>query len=213
MNTPLFWPIGFKSIIARGALYALFMGAIAHVAYIEALHLPNTRFTEFGFTEFSQTLVLVVCCAILIYIRQKLKVLPNVTLLLLAFLAASLIREQDHFLDAYVAKHTWKVLVFLIVVPACVWVIKRRDVFLEEFACYSNTFAFGLFTAGVLTNYIFSRLFGRAALWQAILEDRYMREFKNTIEEAIELLGYCLILIGILELLLLARRVNAARRM
>ena len=39
-----------------------------------------------------------------------------------------------------------------------------------------------------------------------------MREFKNTIEEAIELLGYGLILIGILELLLLAKRVKEARR-
>jgi hypothetical protein len=39
-----------------------------------------------------------------------------------------------------------------------------------------------------------------------------MRDFKNTIEEAIELLGYGLIMIGILELLLLARRVNAAQR-
>ena len=208
MNEPPFWPIDFKFIMVRGLLYALFMGGVAHIAYIEALHLPSTRFTELGFTEFAQTLVLLICCTTLIYIRQKLKVWPAVTLLLLAFLAASLVREQDHFLDAYVAKHTWKILVLLIVVPSCVWVIKRRQLFLDEFACYSNTFAFGLFTAGVLTNYIFSRLFGRAELWKTVLADRYIREFKNTIEEAIELLGYGLILIGILELLLLARRIN-----
>lgn len=211
MSNPPSWPIGFQTLLVRAALYALFVGAIAYVAYLEALHIPSVRFTELGFTEFTQSLVLAICCGMLLYIRQVLKVWPTVTLLLLAFLAASLVREQDHFLDSYIAQHTWKVLVALIIVPTLVYVVKRRQRFLDEFVYYSNTFAFGLFTAGVLTNYIFSRLFGRASLWEAILADRYMREFKNTIEEAVELLGYSLILIGTLELLLLAQRVNQAR--
>ena len=211
MSTPPSWPLGFQTLFMRAVLYAFFIGAIAHVAYLEALHIPATRFTEWGFTEFTQSLLLAACCAMLIYIRQTLKVWPTVTLLLLAFLAASLVREQDHFLDSYVAQHTWKVLVLLIIVPTLVCVVKSRQHFLGEFVSYSNTFTFGLFAAGVLTNYIFSRLFGRAALWEAILEERYTRDFKNTIEEAIELLGYSLILIATVELLLLARHLSLAR--
>ena len=166
MSSPPSWPIGFQTILVRAVLYVLFIGAIAQGAYLEALYLPSVRFSELGFTEFTQTLVLATCCAMLIYIRQVLKVWPTVTLLLLAFVAASLVREQDYFLDNYIARNTWKVLVALIIIPTLVWVIKQRRRFLEEFAHYSNTFAFGLFTAGVLTTYIFSRLYGRQDFWR-----------------------------------------------
>lgn len=212
MSSPPPRPIGFQPLLVRAVLYVLFIGAIAQGAYLEALYLPSVRFSELGFTEFTQTLVLATCCAMLIYIRQVLKVWPTVTLLLLAFVAASLVREQDHFLDNYVAHNTWKVLVALIILPTLVWVVKQRQCFLEEFAHYSNSFAFGLFTAGVLTTYIFSRLYGRQEFWRVILEDSYTRDFKNIAEEMVELLGYSLILIATLELLLLARRIYLARR-
>ncbi len=211
MSSPRPWPIGFQTLLVRAVLYVLLIGAIAQGAYLEALYLPSVRFTELGFTEFTQTLVLATCCAMLVYIRQVLKVWPTVTLLLLAFLAASLVREQDHFLDSYVAHNTWKALVALIIIPTLVWVVKQRRRFLDEFAYYSNTFSFGLFTAGVLTTYIFSRLYGRQEFWQTILDDNYVRNFKNIAEEVVELLGYSLMLIAMLELLLLARRVYLAR--
>ncbi|MGP9768384.1 hypothetical protein ACT3UM_21940 [Halomonas sp. AOP13-D3-9] len=212
MSSPPPWPIGFQIILVRAVLYVLFIGAIAQGAYLEALYLPEVRFSELGFTELTQTLVLATCCAMLIYIRQVLRVWPTLTLLLLAFLAASLVREQDHFLDNYVAHNTWKVLVALIILPTLYWVVKQRHQFLEEFTYYSNTLAFGLFTAGVLTTYIFSRLYGRQEFWQAILEDSYSGTFKSVAEEVVELLGYSLILIATLELLLLARRIYRARQ-
>lgn len=213
MSSPPTWPIGFQTILVRAVLYVLFIGAIAQGAYLEALYLPSLRFTELGFTELTQTLVLATCCAMLIYIRQVLKVWPTVTLLLLAFVAASLVREQDYFLDEFIARNTWKVLVSLIVIPSIAWVVIKRRHFLEEFAHYSNTFAFGLFTAGVLTTYIFSRLYGRQDFWRAVLEDNFTREFKDVAEEVVELLGYSLILIATLELLLLARRIYKARQL
>ncbi|WP_404471394.1 hypothetical protein LG301_12005 [Vreelandella venusta] len=211
MPSPPAWPIGFQTILVRAVLYVLFIGAIAQGAYLEALYLPSVRFSELGFTELTQTLVLALSCAMLIYVRHTLKVWPTVTLLLLAFVAASLVREQDHFLDTYVARHTWKILVALIIIPSTTWVVIHRRRFLEEFAYYSNTFAFGLFTAGVLTTYIFSRLYGRQDFWRAVLEESYSGTFKSVAEEVVELLGYSLILIATLELLLLALRIHKAR--
>ena len=73
MSSPPPWPIGFQTILVRTVLYVLFIGAIAQGAYLEALYLPSVRFSELGFTEFTQTLVLATCCAMLIYIRQVLK--------------------------------------------------------------------------------------------------------------------------------------------
>ncbi|WP_339119540.1 hypothetical protein [Halomonas sp. BMC6] len=206
------WAISFRTALLRATLYTLAIGGIAQGGYLEVLYLPEVRYTELGFTEFTQTLVLASCCALLIYIRHVLNVWPTVTLLLLAFIGASLVREQDYFLDHYVAEDTWKYLVALIVLPSLGWVIFHRQRFLEEFRHYSNTFSFGLFAAGVLVTYIFSRLYGRQDFWRAVLQEHYIRDFKDIAEEAIELLGYSLILFATIELLFLARRIYRARQ-
>ncbi|WAM51270.1 hypothetical protein [Vreelandella venusta] len=211
-SSPPQWPLSFGYTLLRATLYMFFIAGIAQGGYFEALYLPDVRYTELGFTEFAQTLVLASCCGLLIYVRQALKVWPTVTLLLLAFVAASLVREQDYFFDYYVAENTWKVLVALIVIPSLTWVVVQRGRFIEEFSHYSNTFAFGLFTAGVLVTYIFSRLYGRQDFWRAVMQDTYIREFKDVAEEAIELLGYSLILFAMIELLLIARRIYKARQ-
>ncbi|RUR55148.1 hypothetical protein [Vreelandella populi] len=210
---PPVWPIDFRTTLLRATLYVLFIGGIAQGAYYEALYFPSVRFSELGFTEFAQTLTLASCCGLLLYIRQVIKVFPNVTLLLFAFIAASLVREQDYFLDVYVADNSWKIIVALIIVPVLGWVIYQRRRFIAEFAHYSNTFAFGLFAGGVLTTYIFSRLYGRQIFWRAVLEDNYARIFKDVAEEVVELLGYSLILFATIELLLLALRIRKSQRL
>lgn len=204
-------PIDFRTTLLRAILYILFIGAIAQGSYLEAIYLPSVRFTELGFTEFTQTIILATCCLMLLYIRQVLKVWPTVTLLLFAFIAASLVREQDYFFDEYVGQDAWKVVVSLIAIPSIAWVVIQRRRFMEEFIYYSNTFSFGLFAAGLLTTYVFSRLYGRQIFWRAVLEDNYIRDFKDIAEEVVELLGYSLILFATLELLLLARRIYKAR--
>ncbi|PJX14870.1 hypothetical protein CWI66_04650 [Halomonas sp. 141] len=209
---PPSWPIDFRTALLRATLYILFIGGIAQGAYLEALYLPTVRFTELGFTELTQTFILISCCTLLLYVRHVLKVWPTVTLLLLAFLAASLVREQDYFLDEYVARHIWKILVAMIILPSLAWVVYQRQRFLEEFRHFSNSFAFGLFAGGVLVTYVFSRLYGRQVFWRAVLEEQYVRVFKDAAEEVVELLGYSLILFAMIELLLLARRLHLARQ-
>ncbi|WP_346796091.1 hypothetical protein R5M92_11570 [Halomonas sp. Bachu 37] len=199
-------PISFRAAALRTVLYILFMGAIAQGTYLEALYLPGSRFSEWGLTELTQTLFLAVSCVLLLYIRHGLRVWPNVTLLLSAFLAASLVREQDAFLDTYVADNTWKVLVALIVLPSLYWVGRNRQRFLAEFTYFSNSFSFGFFVSGLLVTYVFSRLYGRQEFWLTVLEENYVRTFKNVAEEVMELLGYALILIAVVELVILARR-------
>ncbi|CAM3922904.1 hypothetical protein VRRI112168_06500 [Vreelandella rituensis] len=209
-HSPPHAPISFRAAALRTALYVLLVGAIAQGAYLEALYFPGIRFSEWGFTEFTQTLFLASSCVLLLYIRQGLKVWPNVTLLILAFLAASLVREQDAFLDTYVADNTWKVLVALIILPSLYWVGRNWHRFLDEFSYFGNSLSFGLFMAGLLVTYVFSRLYGRQDFWRAVLEDDYVRDFKNVAEEVVELMGYALILIAVIELLIMARRQRLA---
>ncbi|MFY0991386.1 hypothetical protein [Halomonas sp. C05BenzN] len=206
------WPISFAATCLRAILYVLLVAGLAQGTYYEALHFHEVRFSERGFTELAQSALLLAASALLLYTRQVQRVLPTLTLLMFAFVFSSLIREQDYWLDLWVADHTWKVLVTLVIVPILFRVIRERRRFIEEFAAYANSFSFGLFAAGVLTTYVFSRLYGRSAFWEAVLQDHYARTFKDAAEEVVELLGYALILIAVIELTLLARRWQLARR-
>lgn len=205
-------PIGFAATCLRAALYILLVAGIAQGVYVEALYLPETRFSERGFTEPAQSGLLSLTTLLLLYVRFGLRELPQVSLLLLAFVASSLVREQDALLDTYVFDGAWQLLVALIILPSLYSVIRHRREFAAQFAGYANSLSFGLFAAGFLTTYVFSRLYGRSEMWQAILQEDYVRTFKDAAEEVVELFGYALILIAVIELALLARRWALARR-
>ena len=205
-------PIGFAAICLRAALYMLLIAGLAQGVFYEALYLPEDRFSERGFTELAQTGLLALTTLLLLYARIGLRELPHVSLLLLAFVASSLIREQDALLDARVFDGAWQLLVTAIILPSLYRVIRHRRAFAAQFAAYANTLSFGLFAAGFLTTYVFSRLYGRQDFWRAVLQENYVRDFKSTAEEVVELFGYALILIAMIELVLLARRWALARR-
>ncbi|WP_355659785.1 hypothetical protein [Halomonas salifodinae] len=204
-------PYRLSPLALRAFFYIFLVALLAQGTLWEARHLPNVRFTERGFTELAQSALLMASALLLLHVRQRLRVMPQVTLLLFAFVTSSLIREQDYWLDTYVADHTWKVLVTLVILPSLAWGIHRRRDFAAELAGYANSFSFGLFAGGVLTTYVFSRLYGRSAFWQAVLQEQYLRTFKDAAEEVVELFGYALILIAMIELLILARHWRRSR--
>lgn len=204
-------PIGFGAACLRATLYILLIAALLQGIYYEALYLPNRRsFSELGFTELCQSIVLA-ASTLLLWMSSARRELPTVSLLLFALIFASLIREQDFYLDKYVFDGAWQLLVTLVLLPCLTLVLWRRRRFVAEFACYSNSFSFGLFASGFLVTYVFSRLYGRSEMWKAILGEHYQRTFKDAAEEITELLGYSLILIAIIELVLLTRRWQQAR--
>lgn len=205
-------PISFAAICLRAVLYMLLVAGLAQGVLYEALYLPEARFSERGFTELAQTGLLVLTTLLLLYVRIGLRELPQVSLLLLAFVASSLIREQDALLDAHAFDGAWQLLVTVIILPSLYSVIRHRRAFAAQFSTYANSLSFGLFAAGFLTTYVFSRLYGRQDLWRAVLQENYVRDFKSAAEEVVELFGYALILIAMIELMLLARCWVMARR-
>lgn len=206
------WPISFRATCLRATLYILLVAGIAQGVFYEALYFPDTRFSESGFTELAQTTLLAVASALLLYVLLGLRELRLVALLMFGFLFASLIREQDALLDTHVFDGAWQVLVSLTVLPVLFVIIRHRRDFVNEFTAYGNSFSFGLFAAGFLTTYVFSRLYGRGDFWKAILQENYLRAFKNAAEEVVELFGYAVLLIAVIEFTLLARRWALARR-
>lgn len=198
--------ISFRATCLRALAYLVIIAALMEGVMQEALQLDYTQFSESGFTELTQSVLLLLATGLALSVRIWQRQLPHVSLLLVGLLGASLIREQDAWLDSYVFDGAWQTLVALLVLPVLFVVIRHRRAFVTELESITGTFSFGLFAAGFLTTYAFSRLYGRSALWQEILGEHYLRAFKNAAEEVTELFGYTLMLFAMLELVLLVRR-------
>ncbi|GHB24861.1 hypothetical protein [Salinicola rhizosphaerae] len=193
----------------RGVAYiAALAGLMQSILLIDAHAATGPNFSELSMTEITQAIVLLLCASSMLYIRQRLRVMPTVTLLLWAFFSASFVRENDLWLDTYVFDGAWQALVTLILIPVLFTVLRCRRAFAREFSQISNTFGFGLFAGGFLTTYVFSRLYGRTELWQTMMGDGYLRVVKDAAEELTELIGYTLLLFACIEMVLLARRLR-----
>lgn len=202
----------FRAVSARAGAYILLLaGLMQAVLTIDARHVGAPNFGETSLTELTQALLLLFCALMMGYMRYRYRVLRIISLLMGAFFAMSLIRENDLWLDTYVFDGAWQCLVALVALPALVATIRARHDFVDEFAQVSNSLGFGLFAGGFLTTYVFSRLYGRSELWQALMGDHYLRVVKDAAEEITELTGYSLLLFASIELLLMGKALHQAR--
>ncbi|WP_438766171.1 hypothetical protein [Kushneria sp. TE3] len=191
--------------IYRYVAYLFFIALICQCMYWDALPKAlDDQFTEASFAEISQTVMLSISLVFLWKIRGM-GVYRHGSVLMFAFLLASLIREQDFLFDR-VFDGLWQWLVTLVLVPALVYLVRYRHHVLDECTRYMQQMSFGLFLSGMLTLYVFSRLMGRGIFWEAIMKAQYIYEIKSTVEEGIETLGYALMLLAVVELWLWARR-------
>ncbi|MCI0511339.1 hypothetical protein C8E00_102132 [Chromohalobacter marismortui] len=202
--------ISFKALCVRAFCYTLCVAGAMQLVMLDAQSGVD-RFTESSLTELMQSTLLLISALMMGYLHRRPSAIPHVSLLMGAFLFASYVRENDYWLDRYVFDGAWQVIVILVVLPALFVVIRQRHAFVAEFKSISNSLGLGMFTAGFLTTYVFSRLYGRSAFWEAMLGDHYQRVIKDAAEEVTELAGYMLLFFACIELvLLLQRRARAA---
>lgn len=187
--------------------YGLLIFLLAEFMYWDARHeVVEEKFLEDSYLEYLQSLLLFLSCVILIWIYKKYHAFRYTALLMFGFLGASFFREQDLFFETYFGMGTWQFPVYALLAVVIYIVVKNFSSFLLEVKEYESSAPFGLFLMGVLTTYVFSRLFGRKVFWNAVMEDRYFRAVKNTAEECLELYGYMIILIAVIELCLMAKK-------
>ena len=204
--------LSFRAVALRAGIYILILaGLMQAVLMVDVRRAGTPNLSEISLTEVTQATLLLICMALMLIIRQRYRVLRSVSLLMAAFFAISFVRENDRWLDAYVFDGAWECLVVLLALPTLALVIRARRGFLEEFSLIANSLGFGLFAGGFLTTYVFSRLYGRSELWQALMGEHYLRIVKDAAEEITELAGYSLLFFASVELLLLARRLRDHR--
>jgi hypothetical protein len=191
----------------RFIVYGLLIFLLSEFMYWDARHeVVEEKFLESSYLEYLQSLLLFLSCIVLILIYKKYHVFRYTALLMFGFLGASFFREQDLFFETYLGMGTWQFPVYALLAVVIYTIIKNFSSFLLEVKEYVSSAPYGLFLMGVLTTYVFSRLFGRKVFWNAVMEDRYFRAVKNTAEECLELYGYMIILISVIELVLMAKK-------
>ncbi|MDO6789062.1 hypothetical protein Q4589_15880 [Cobetia marina] len=202
----------FMQACLRLAIYAPVVAAMMSLVMHDAHHFGDVGFSEASWTEHMQSTLLVLSAATMWLVHSRLPDLRTVSLLLFGLFAASLIREQDAMLDGMLGDGSWQILVSVVAIPVIIGVWRHRTRFVAEFEHFGRSFAFGLFGAGFLATYVFSRLYGRSEFWETLMGSAYLRSVKNAAEEVTELFGYTLMAIAVAEIVLLAIRMGRQRR-
>ena len=189
------------------ALFIIYNLGIHWEARLPDLGYDKFDSSHFGFSEFMQNLMLGLSVVFTLIARAKWPVFRHGCLLLALFLLASIARQNHlRFEDIMGTKAIWKAIVAILALYALYALIRSWKTFLQELNVFASTYPFGLLMAGVMTTYVFSRLFGRQVLWMDVMGEHYVRIVKNLAEETTESIGYMLICMGTLELCLLTRR-------
>ncbi|NVN57101.1 hypothetical protein FLM52_15285 [bacterium Scap17] len=202
----------FMQACLRLAIYAPLVAAMMSLVMHDAYHFGDVGFSEASWTEHMQSTLLALSAATMWLVHSRLPDLRTISLLLFGLFAASLIREQDALLDDMIGDGSWQFLVSVVAIPVIIGVWRNRSRFIAEFEHFGRSFAFGLFGAGFLATYVFSRLYGRSEFWETLMGDSYLRSVKNAAEEVTELFGYTLMAIAVIEIVLLAIRMGRQRR-
>lgn len=192
---------------SRVILYALATVLLAEFIRWDGLRSSiDNKFSEGSLTEILQSVFLLISSFLLLRLYATSATYKYTAILLFGLTGASLVREQDIYFESYIAQSSWQIPAYAILGFALFQVIKNRRIFLKEMKSYINSLSFGLFSVGLITTYVFSRLFGRKIFWHAVMENHYIRAVKNAAEECLELYGYLFILISIVELFILSKR-------
>ncbi len=116
------------------------------------------------------------------------------------------IREFDAFLDIYIYDGAWQTLVLIVIGFVGYKTFRNRTDLIKTIPDYMSSFPFGMLIGGMLVTFIYSRLFGESIMWKTVMEEHYIRDVKNAVEESVELLGDSIILFAGIEFLFWARK-------
>ena len=189
------------SVLLRFVSYGAVLFVVAKIIEIDML---DQSVKEGGFVERSQELLLFALATLAAVIGFKHPQIRTFSYVFSATAVVALIREMDAFLENNLFDKAWQVLALVVILPTLWFVYKNLSKFIEQLYGVFNTFSFGLMFSGTIIIHVFARLFGRKSVWTSLMtEEKYIRAVKDTAEEGVELLGYAIVLMGVIELALL----------
>ncbi len=179
------------------------------------MHILLSASDRYGTSEFSpveiiQAIILAACGVIMWWVARYCPTQRPIAIPLAGMALAFLIRELDFFLDRFIADNLWQVLIVMIGSLLIVYTYRARKRLQIALARIWPSPGLTLLFAGAVILFAFVRLVGHEPLWMSILGDDYKRIVKLAVEEFIELVGYFLWMVGIIEYAFQARAIAMA---
>ncbi len=176
----------------------LFLAALMLLVVVDA-GAEESKFFENSWTERAQESLFLLLFIIHVLVARRVQSVRTLALLFGGFFLLALVRELDAVLEGNIGTGAWQVLATLIVIAMIYRLRQDWQGFRFQLQSHMETYSFGLFMAGFLTTFAFSRLLGNEELWMAIMEESYQRNVKNAVEETVELLGDALMFFSGIE--------------
>ena len=194
----------FLNVVIRLFIYALILLTDYFIIYLDIL---NRKVKEDSAIEIAQESYLFLISVLLLYQAFKTAKYKNLTLVLALFFSMHFVREFDFFLDK-IFDGLWQVLAFSMLAIALYIFVKSRKLIIDQIGKIQDNISTGLFLIGLTLLHVFSRLWGKSDNWKTLLQEKYMRVFKDLAEEGIELVAYSILFIATVELLLTLKSLN-----
>jgi hypothetical protein len=167
----------------------------------------NREVKEDSAIEIAQESYLFIISILLFYQAFKTPKYKSLLLVLGLFFSMHFVREFDFFLDM-IFDGLWQIIAFSMLAVAIYIFVKSRKTIIDQVGKIKDNIATGLFLIGLTLLHVFSRLWGKSDNWKTLLQEKYMRVFKDLSEEGIELVAYSILMIATVELLLTLKSLN-----
>ena len=198
-------------VVARIIFYAILVVISTRIIALDAGSNSAMKFSENSRTEWSQFFYLLAALIIFIFIFSFSKQYRAVSVLMGGGMMTLMIREMDAFFDQ-IYHGAWFPFALAVIIVTFFLAYKQRRQLGRNIQEYLKTPAFGIFIAGALEIFVFSRLFGTKNVWRAMFNvnelEPVQRWVKNAAEEGSELFGYTLLFIAAIEFLVFVYRKN-----
>lgn len=190
--------------IARIIFYSGYLLSLSLVFLYDARSTTG-KFYENSLTEYFQEGTFFLTVLAYLFCTINFRETASISLLIGGFFLMAFIREFDAVLDAYVYDGAWQTLVLMVILFVGYRTYRSWKSIQGIIPNYMASYPFGLMIGGMLVTFIYSRLFGETIMWKTVMEEHYIRDVKNAVEESVELLGDSIILFAGLEFIFWAK--------
>ncbi|MEM7109855.1 MAG: hypothetical protein AAF519_16640 [Bacteroidota bacterium] len=191
--------------IVRIIIYSGYLLALSLVFLYDARSTTG-KFYENSLTEYFQEGTFFLTVMAYLFCTFNFKQTAAISVLIGGFFLMAFIREFDAVLDAYVYDGAWQTLVLIVIAMVGYRSYRSWKSIKRMLPDYMSSYPFGLMIGGMLVTFIYSRLFGEAIMWKTVMEENYVRDVKNAVEESVELLGDSIIFFAGLEFIFWAKK-------
>ena len=183
------------ALLAR--LEIAYPGSLRLQVFTEATGSIGT--SEFSPVEMIQPLILVISGLVLTRVAISYVSQRPVAIVFGGVALTYIILELDYFLDRYLIRNLWLVLVGICIALVIAYAYRHRKRINIALGRLWPSPALALMFAGSVMIFGFVRIVGDESLWQSILGEQYRPIVAIAVEEFVELIGYLLWLVGAIE--------------